>query len=99
MPKSEDNSAESLASIAQKLSPEEFMLSARWGLDKILGNKTSTILMKTLDIVYNLDQSAIVSKPEIFEKAMKGILGDQGGNIVLCTVVDKIKVKIRNNDG
>jgi hypothetical protein len=65
------------------------------GIDKRLGEGSSTLLFQAMKIVHKLNQDVIVSRPVIFEGILKRLLGnDQYASPLLDTIFEQIIKKI-----
>jgi len=49
--------------------------AVRAKLEKVLGRETCDLVMKTLRLVYRIEEETIVSDPELFEEKISKILG------------------------
>lgn len=58
-------------------------------IDDALGPGTSSLLLKTLKLIYHADRDSIVSQPELFEKMLQNVFGKTAG-----IVLDKIQKEI-----
>ena len=56
------------------------------GLEKALGKETTNLVLKTLRVVYKMDEETIVSNPELFEEKIKKMFGDMTTEIILKAI-------------
>jgi hypothetical protein len=54
---------------------ERDVQTARAKLEKALGRETYDLVIKTLRLVYKIDEETIVSNPELFEEKISKMLG------------------------
>lgn len=64
------------------------------GLAKALGSETSTLVLRTLKLVYKIDRDCIISNPELFEEKIKRMFGEETAGSVLRIIADSINDKI-----
>lgn len=64
------------------------------GIDKVLGKGTCRLIMKTLKLVYKLDEGVFVSQPQLFEEKARLVLGDNLANFVFELVADVIRKEL-----
>lgn len=60
-------------------------------IDNAFGTGTSSLLLKTLELIYNIDNDKIVGQPEIFEDKLRKVLG-----ITAQAALDRIRIEIIN---
>lgn len=80
--------------IASKAGQTQYLISAsqtkqpdllsliEGGLSRALGRETSVLVLKTMKLVYRLDQKDIVASPEVFEEKIKKMFGGTGEAIM-----------------
>lgn len=66
------------------------------GIDKSFGEKLSSIILKTLEIVYGATKERIILQPRIFENALEKVLGITSSRIVLNEIENEIRGTLLN---
>jgi hypothetical protein len=64
------------------------------GLAEAVGKETSTLVLKTLKLIYKIDRDKIVSDPETFEEKIRKMLGKEAADPVLRMIAERIKSEI-----
>jgi hypothetical protein len=65
--------------------------SIKSGIDKMLGNNTSDLILKTLKLVYHIDEEDIIRQPDLFADKLVKVVGKSAADPILSSILDEIK--------
>jgi hypothetical protein len=78
--------------------PNAIVEFVHYGIDKILGEGASSLISKTLRMVYRIDeQEILVSQPELFEEKLSKIMGETTTKLVFEIISDALTKEISFN--
>lgn len=80
--------------------------SARWrrsdifgiiraGIDRVLGAETGVLVLRTMKLVYRIDEAAILENPQVFEDKLARIVGEKAVDIALKSISSEIRKYIQ----
>jgi hypothetical protein len=61
------------------------------GMDVVMGRGSSKLVLKTLQHIYSIDESAIFQKPVEWSNALKKVCGEHHANLILSAVTEEIR--------
>lgn len=64
------------------------------GIEKPLDFKTAQLILKTLKLIYKIDENTIISNPIVFEETLQKVLGDNAAVMVLSSIKEEAKRRI-----
>jgi hypothetical protein len=65
--------------------------SIKSGIDKVVGNYTSNLILKTMKLVYHIDEESIVRQPDYFVNKLVKVVGKNIADPILSSILDEIK--------
>ena len=80
-----------LSKAAEGLSSEQILYALQKALRQSLGAETRNLLLKTLKLVYKLDEKEIPSNLERFDQLLGKILGPNKTPIVRKHIIEELK--------
>jgi|GEM_PF-3981434 len=80
--------------IVQPLYPSEMQELIRESIDNILGKGTSGLIIKTMKLVYHMDEETVVRRPQLFADTLERIVGENTASTVLMNILNKMKGRI-----
>lgn len=63
----------------------------RSGIDKIAGNNPSNLILKTMHLIYHIDEEEIVRQPNLFVDKLVKVVGKDTANSILSRILDEMK--------
>lgn len=88
------NAITTSSNIPPPYSHYEIMDAIRLGIDRIMGNGTSDLILKTMKLVYYFDEERIFRQPKLFVNTLVKLLGKD----VTPTILTSILYEMDNNN-
>ena len=83
-----------LQSAASKLQSNDDIIDCiSNAIEQTLGNETSELFFKTLNVVYHLDKESVPMEIDRFEEATRRMMGDVIADVILATALEEIDKK------
>jgi hypothetical protein len=73
------------------LSQIDIINAVKTAMDAILNEGSSTLILKTLQHVYNLDEEAILREPDVWCTKLKKVCGEHTANLMLYAAAAEIR--------
>lgn len=80
--------------VMQPLYSSHMQQLLRQSIDDILGRGTCNLVIKTMKLVYRMDEETVIKRPSLFAETLERLLGKRIANTVLANVLDKMKERI-----
>jgi hypothetical protein len=61
------------------------------GIDYAVGKETSILVVKTMKLVYLIDEYTITQQPKCFVDALVKLVGKSTANLILYSITEQIK--------
>ncbi|MEM3094889.1 MAG: MEDS domain-containing protein [Nitrososphaera sp.] len=74
--------------------PSKFIELARSGLDRALGHELSDLIFKTMKLCYRINDSHIISRPQILEDMLERIMGKKAADATMRYVKDEVRKSV-----
>lgn len=74
--------------------PSDTIDLLRTALAEVLNGEMSELLMRTLKLVYDTDNSTVISQPKVFEANLRKAVGDNKADMVVSSVTEKIRKEL-----
>ncbi|MEW6603214.1 MAG: MEDS domain-containing protein [Thermoproteota archaeon] len=72
--------------------PYDIITQVEEGMDRILGEGTTSLIFKTLKLVYKIDpEKTITTQPEVFEEKLRKIMGDSIAKLLFEILADALR--------
>lgn len=78
-------------SIVQPLYPGQMRELIRESIDDILGQGTCDLIIKTMKLVYHLEEETVTRRPQLFADTLGKIVGKSAASTVLINALNKMK--------
>lgn len=70
---------------------DDIIAFVREGVDNVFGNETSSLIFKTLKLVYRLTEETIALQPGLFEEKVSRIIGGPAAELAFEIIADAIR--------
>ncbi len=80
--------------IMQPLYASEMQELVRESIDDTLGKGTSSLIIKTMNLVYHMEEETVVKRPQLFADTLERIVGKNTASTVLMNILNKMKERI-----
>jgi hypothetical protein len=83
------------STIIKPLYPGHKIISAiRLGIDKTVGNNTSNLILKTMKLIYRIDEDIIIKQPKLFADTLVKIIGDSAAKPILFNILEELRQQV-----
>jgi hypothetical protein len=73
---------------------EKIMESIISAMDKTLGNNTTNLILKTMKLIYHIDEKEIIGNHNLFALTIAKLMGESAANRLLTTILEEMKQNI-----
>ena len=73
---------------------EKIMESIISAMDKTLGNNTSNLILKTMKLIYHIDEKEIIGNHNLFAHTIAKLIGESAANRLFTTILEEVKQNI-----
>lgn len=77
--------------IMQPLYPSQMQELIKESIDGILGKGTSDLIIKTMKLVYRMEEETVIRRPQLFADTLERIIGENAASTVLINVLNNMK--------
>jgi hypothetical protein len=67
-------------------------------MDKLAGNDTTTLILKTMKLIFHVEEKDFVKNPQIFATALSKIIGGTASNRLQGSILQELKQQILSID-
>lgn len=75
-------------------SNQKIIAAIKLGIDKTLGDNASNLILKTMKLVYYMDEYFIIQHPNVFVDTLVKLIGGGAANIILLNILTEMRHQI-----